>query len=419
LFVLAVLCCLCSAAKLGYFWHISDNHMQSDYLEGSDPVYHCANPKYKGNAGKFGDYDCRSPYAVEYTALSLIPTLRPDECKNDNPLFILWTGDTVASRAGKYEPDDITWDLNNITVLLQKLQKDLGAKIPVYPLLGNHDASPQHQLKPVGDWVYNTLAEMWKPFLPSDALASLKKSGYYSLKIKSNLRLIVLNTVLYYTLNNETVGIEDPGDQMKWLAGQLADAKKNKEYVYVAGHVPPRAIADCFRDCYAKAFVDVFKGYHDIIKASFWGHCHMDTFMLMGNVTSGDYHVGHIAPTLGSHYHTDPAFRRVIIDTDTYEVQNWRTFYMHLPDANRDKKIVWKVLYDAKDSYGIKDGSPKTMRAFMESLRTNSTAFNLYYNRLKSGAPMPACDNNCKKTQICGLLYPHKYGFDECVKNQL
>jgi len=412
LFVFAFLCGLCSA-KLGYFWHLSDNHVQDYYKENSDPTDHCI--RGKGDAGKFGHYDCFAPYPIEYTAFSLIPTLRPDECVNENPMFILWTGDIVAFH-DEYAPSDITWDLQNVTVLLQKLQKDLGANIPVYPVIGNHDSSPQNQLKAEGDWVYTTLAEMWKPFLPSDCLASLKKSGYYSLKVKNNLRLIVLNTVLYYELNNQTIGQSDPGGQIKWLAEQLAIAKKNNEYVYIAGHVPPRGMGGCFRPEYGKPFLDAMKGYHNIIKGSFWGHCHQDSFQLVGNITSGDYHVGHLAPTLGTNWYTDPAFRRFMIDVDTYEVQNWRTFYMHLPDANKEGKIKWNVLYDAKKSYGLADGTPKSMYSFIKGLQTNTTAFNLVYSRIKSGAYMSACDSQCKKRYICSMLYPHMYGYDECLK---
>jgi len=415
--VVVSLLCVVSNAKLGYFWHISDNHMQSDYKEGTDPEWHCT--KYKGDAGKFGHYKCRAPYAVEFTAISEIPTLRPDECKNDLPQFILWTGDSVASRLGSYEPDAITWDLRNVTDLFNILRKKLGAKIPVYPVLGNHDSSPQHFFKAVGDWVYPVVAKLWQPYLPADAIATLSKSGYYSVKVNNKLRLIVLNTNLYYELNNLTLGVVDPGGQIKWLHNELQKAKNNNELVYIAGHVPPRGMGGCFRPEYGKPFLEAMKGFHSIIKASFWGHCHMDAFHLVGNITSGDYHVGHYAPTLGTNYYTDPAFRRVLIDTDTFEVKNWRTFYMHLPDANKEGRIRWKVLYDAHSAYGIEDANPKTMLSLIKKMSKDSNLFKSYYNRLKSGANMGACDESCKKKWICSMLYPHMYGYDECVKGTL
>lgn len=38
---------------------------------------------------------------------------------------------------------------------------------------------------------------LWKPFLPSNAETTFLRGGYYSVSIKPDLRVIVLNTVLY------------------------------------------------------------------------------------------------------------------------------------------------------------------------------------------------------------------------------
>jgi len=408
----ALLCSLCTA-ELGYFWHISDNHMQRDYQPGSDPDYYCRDASHRGRAGKFGDYKCMSPYPVEYSAVYTIPTFTPSQYIHGNPMFVLWTGDSVC-RHDQFGQSEVTEDLRNITDLLVKLQNNFNEPVPIYPVIGNHDASPQSQVKPEWDWVYGQLANLWSPFLPSACLETLKQYGYYSVNVKTNLRLIVLNTVLYHQENDYTQGISDPGHQIAWLHQELDEARNQNQFVYIAGHVPPRAMSD-FRPEYVKPFIKAMQGYNDIIKGSFWGHEHQDRFQLVGDVTAGDFHVGHYAPTLGSYLESNPAFRGYVINTGNYEVITWRTFYMDLVEANRVGKIKWDILYDAKALYGISNASAPCMLNLVQKMRSNSTIWELYYNRLGSGTPMPPCEGDCKKYKICELLFPKSFGFDECV----
>jgi len=372
--VFALISGICSA-EIGYFWHVSDTHMQSDYKIGSDTKKGCF--EGKGNAGKFGDYACRSPFPVEETGFALIPTLRPDEAPNKDPLFVLWTGDSVAMRGGKYSKDVIEYDLKNLTHQLTKLHTSLGGKVPIYPVIGNHDAYPQHQLPASDYWVYNYVAEIWDSFLPKSAVTTLKKHGYYSVKVNKELRLIVLNTVLYYVSNKKCVNEKDPAGQIAWMRSELADAKKAGEVVYIAGHIPVRGSGGCFHTKFEKPFLEGMKGYHHIIMGSFWGHCHIDSFQLYGNHTTGDFHVAHLASTMGSDGNRDPSFRRYIFDSSKkYAIQNWRTFYMDLTASNQAGKVKWGTLYDAKEAYGIADATPQSMLALVNQLSKDNTVAN-------------------------------------------
>jgi len=410
---LAVLCGLC-AAELEYFWHFSDTHMQSDYYEGSNPKEGCF--KGKGNAGKFGDYECRSPYPVEYTASNEMEAIRPKEVPDKDPMFILWTGDSVAKRGGVITEDVIKWDLKNLTHVFTKMYNSFNGKVPLYPVLGNHDAYPQHQMAAKDDWVYHYVADLWEPFLPKSAVATLRTHGYYSLKIKKDLRLIVLNTVLYYIHNAKTKNEKDPGGQIAWMRSQLKEAKENKENVYIAGHVPVRGTGGCFQGHFEQPFLEGMEGYHSIIKGSFWGHCHKDVFQLFGNTSSGDFHVAHLASTLVSGGHKDPSFRHYIIDTKKdYEIQNWRTFYMDLPAVNKAGKIKWDVLYDAQTSYGIPDCTPQSVLGLAKKMKTDSKLFETVYKHHTGGAHTGECNESCQKRFICTILHASTKAYDKCA----
>ncbi len=57
--------------------------------------------------------------------------------------------------------------------------------------------------------------------------------GYYTEKLlnQTGLRVVVLNTNLYYDQNKLTENIRDPADQFSWAEKVLQDAAKNNEKV--------------------------------------------------------------------------------------------------------------------------------------------------------------------------------------------
>ena len=391
--------------------------MQSDYKKGSDPAKGCY--EGKGSAGKFGDYNCRAPFVVEESAVAAIPGLRPSACKDKGPLIVLWTGDAGARRFGVFSREVIEWEMRNITVELQKLQRQLGG-VPVYPVLGNHDSFPQHQFPARDYWVYDVAAELWAPLLPADALVTLKRGGYYSVLVAPRLRLLVLNTVIYCRYNNVTkdAATTDPGGQIAWMRSQLANSSAAGEAVYVASHIPPGMTLDPFHARFIKPFLDGMRGYHHVIRGSFWGHIHLDMFQLLGDARAGssDFHVAHLAATLGIKTGKNPSFRRYLTDTATnYTVQDWSTFYMDLAAANKAGKITWKELYSARKTFGIADASPASMRKLVNSMQKDTALFNSFWKNQKGGTPTGACSASCKKIQLCRIQYPYPDDYNKCI----
>jgi len=413
IFVIVALLCVLSTAKTGYFWHITDTHIQTDYKAGSDPNEGCWTGK--GKAGKFGHYSCRPPYSVEYTAMMEMPTMAPDECPNTPPLFVLWTGDSVAKRDGKYSREAIEYDLENITAVFAKLHTAFQGKVPIYPVIGNHDAYPQHQLPPKDYWVYTKVAGLWEPFLPKDALETLGTSGYYTVKVTTGLRLIVLNTVLYYSANNMTsTSDKDPGGQIAWLHKTLAAAKSAKESVYIAGHIPIRGSGASFRPAYIDSFLNAMEGYHSIIKGSFWGHHHIDTFQLIGKSTT-DAHVAHLGGSISTQGDRDPSFRRYMVDTSKeFTITSWRTFYMDLPAVNKAGKIKWGTLYDSKSTLGIEEATPSHIVSFTKKIESDNTLFEKMWKYRLGGGPITTCGSKCKKNFICSVLHTRPEDYKKC-----
>ena len=66
--------------------------------------------------------------------------------------------------------------------------------------------------------------------------------GYYTELIKPGMRLIGLNTNLYFVLNELVRGNEDPAGQFAWLDQTLTLAKNRVEKVSKTGPCCPRLI---------------------------------------------------------------------------------------------------------------------------------------------------------------------------------
>jgi len=415
IFIVFGLLSVLSVAKIDYFWHITDTHVQSDYKVGSNTKKGCY--EGTGNAGKFGDYGCRPPYIVEWSGMAEMPTRIPDECPNTDPLFVLWTGDSVAKRDGRYSKEAIEYNFKNITEAFTKLHSLYQGKVPIYPIIGNHDAYPQHQLPGHEYWVYSELADLWEPFIGKDAADSFKKSGYYTVNVNKKLRLIALNTVLYYTPNNMTsTSDKDPGGQIAWLEKTLKAAKNADEVVFIAGHIPIRGSSGSFRKEYVDYFLNAMKNYQSIIKGSFWGHHHVDTFQLVGDSTT-NAHVGHLGGSISTQNDRNPTIRRYLLDTSKdYKLLSWRTFYMDLPEVNKAGKPKWGTLFDSKKDYGLEDLTPSSIVSFMKKLENDDKLFETVWKHRYGGGPISECKGSCKKDFICSVLHTDHKEYEKCIK---
>lgn len=123
--------------------------------------------------------------------------------------------------------------------------------------------------------MYNNLADSYSNKLPSDALASYRENGWYSLEHKPGFRIIALNTNLGYTLNWWLMSnLTDQGGQLQWFADELLKAEKANEKVFVVGHQPPGK-SDCWAP-WNKKFSEIIIRFEAIIMAQFYGHTHND-----------------------------------------------------------------------------------------------------------------------------------------------
>nr|KAF6508170.1 sphingomyelin phosphodiesterase acid like 3B [Rousettus aegyptiacus] len=219
----------CGVAKAGpgKFWHISDLHLDPDYKVSADPLQVCpsAGSQLVSNAGPWGDYLCDSPWVLINSSVYAMKEIEPE------PDFILWTGDDTP-----HVPNEKLGEAAVLKIVerLTKLIREVFPGTKVYAALGNHDFHPKNQFPAGSNNIYNQVAELWRPWLNNESIAPFKEGAFYSEKLLGQSgagRIVVLNTNLYYSSNEQTASMVDPGQQFQWLEDVLTNASQAGEMV--------------------------------------------------------------------------------------------------------------------------------------------------------------------------------------------
>lgn len=296
----------------------------------------------------------------------------------------------------------------------------------VYGTAGNHEAHPANIFQPnsLGNdsqWVYSALSDQWSRWIGSEASEEAKAVGAYSAKYpKGNLRVINLNTNIYYRFNFVLYQKElekDPNGQIAWLVKELDAAEKAGENVYIIGHMP-FGEKDALPN--GSNYLDqVVNRYASTIKAMFFGHTHVDHFEISysdyahrthDRATAMSYICPSLTPTSGM-----PSFRVYDVDPVTFAVLDATTYIADMAsEAFQTTGPVWKKYYSAKEAYGpavdppLTDPKAELTPAFWhnvsEAFESKQDLFDAYMSRKSRGwRDDTPCRSDCQKEEICQL----------------
>ncbi|XP_041044778.1 acid sphingomyelinase-like phosphodiesterase 3a [Carcharodon carcharias] len=410
----------------GQFWHISDLHLDPTYHLTDDPTKVCFSSMGlpAKHAGPYGDYLCDSPYNLIQSALKFMKDAKVQ------PSFVIWTGDSpphvpVAKLSTKIVIDI----LHNMTQTIQEYLKDL----QVFPTLGNHDYWPQDQLPVDVSDVYNAAADMWGPWLTHDARRTLQKGGFYTQVFTCNvtqqtLRIISLNSNLYYSPNKMTEGIPDPAGQFAWLENTLKKAQQSKEEVYLIAHVPPGYLpgsmdTTAMREKDNERLVQILRKYSDIIVGQFFGHTHRDSIMVLLDKQGNPINSLFVAPAVTPQRRTlngvtnNPGLRLYKYDTSDYSLLDFWQYYLNLTEANEKKKPDWKLEYIMTVAYGIQDIQPQCLYNLTNQfIGLHSKKFQMYYDHYFVSYNISVeCVGLCKLKQICAIKHLDHASYTNCT----
>ncbi|KAL1967104.1 hypothetical protein VTN77DRAFT_3628 [Rasamsonia byssochlamydoides] len=406
--------------------HISDIHVDLSYETGAS--YNCTrniccrpytaadapgNTSYP--AGPYGNHNCDSPLSLEESLYAAIEQIVP------NAAFTLFTGDVVEGAVWLTTTTEVINDLESA------YEKMSGLNL-VYGVVGNHDVNPVNSFPPAAvdttissQYTYDTLSSLWSPWIGSTAAATADTNpGAYSVLYPGgNLRIISLNTNMYYKENfwlYEATMEADPSGQLAWLIQELQAAEDAGERVYILGHMPMGS-GDAFHDS-SNYFDQIVNRYEATIAALFFGHTHKDEF----EITYSDYtdqtadtavEVSYIAPAL-TPTSGNPAFRVYTVDPFTFGVLDMTEYITNMSTSTyQTYGPVWEKYYSVKEVYGplvtppltdpLAELTPAFWHNLTEVLATNTTAFDEYYARKSRGYNVASCTGTCQTDEICQL----------------
>ena len=405
------------------FVHISDIHVDQFYETGAS--YNCTKPiccrpytaaDAPGNnsypAGPYGNTACDAPVSLEDSMFAAINSIAP------NAAFTIFTGDIV---------DHAVWLVNEtqVTADIQDAYSHMASLPHVYTTAGNHEASPVNAFNPAAvktsldiQWLYNLLATDNQPYLGSDA-QEIQNFGAYSTKFAGgNLRIISINSNLYYKENYwlyEKTMESDPSGQLAWLVSELDAAEQAGENVYIIGHMA-MGLDDALHDG-SNYFNQIVERYSATIAALFFGHTHVDQFEIaysdytnpsFSNALEVSYLAPSMTPTSGP-----PAFQVVSVDPVTFGVLDITTYIANISDPSYQNGPTWVEYYSAKQAYGplvdppLTDPTAELTPAFWHNVtvafENDDTAFQSYIAHKSRGWNVPSCTGDCKTSEICGI----------------
>lgn len=425
--------------NVGYFWQVTDPHIDLLYVEGSDPD--CDFPlccrersaNQKHFAGRFGNFgNCDSPVIAMESALEFMRDfVPPGQSQPIVPDFVLYGGDTLPHDIWLYNPEyNLHYDRYIAELFTRFFPPE---KVSVIPAIGNHEPSPVDQLDPVppaSDWFLSGHARIWERFIAdAEAREMHEKKGYFSFSVRKGLRLVVLNTQWQDPLNfflYRNGSDHDPAGQLKWLTETLTMSENLGEKVYILGHIPPgiadRKFTPESRNTFNVQYEAIVERFSRTIVFQTFGHTHKDSFRVFTDTKTHTQATGvaFITPALTSYGDQFPSVRLYEYDLNTYELLDMKTYFGNITEANIKGSITWRLEYSARDAYNMMDLKPASWLKLAHQLKTDPVQWNkfdMYYYVMYRKSVSCAFGSYCHKQNICAITCAETVHYAHCLES--
>ncbi|KAK8851646.1 Metallo-dependent phosphatase-like protein [Apiospora arundinis] len=464
------------SSKMVKVLHLSDLHLDARYEAGSEAncmsSMCCRHPTSHPNGASavpiqvpaplYGYYKCDSPY---YLALAALQSIGPlTGTSKENPAaFALYTGDLVAHDPQNQLSRDY---VENIELSVWHMFKSyIGG--PVYSALGNHDTSPVNLDVPHGidddgplgqqlSWNYDHVSSLWSYYGWLDNATAAEAATHYAAYSVvhpapagggggSDLRIITLNTDLYYKNNHFAwLHAADPdfGGMFTFLIAELQKAEDAGQRAWIAGHVLSGWDGTNPLPNGSDLLYQIIERYSPHVVANvFFGHTHEDQAFVYyahnGTNRSAETALASawVGPSLTPLTNLNAGYRLYEVDTGTWDVHEAYTFYAdvgsfaELDPAASQAGPVFQLEYSTREAYGAQAGpwpadaplNGTFWHRVTEAMERNRTLVDLV-NRFqgKSSVRSPNCTSDaCAEAKICymrsgsaplGRLCPQGFG---------
>jgi sphingomyelin phosphodiesterase acid-like 3 len=268
----------------------------------------------------------------------------------------------------------------------------------VYAALGNNDSDcGDYQLDEHSSFLSHlsaVIAEGLPPASRQSSALTFADAGYYSAVLPAPLqstRLLVLDDTFMSRKYASCSGKPDTGGadaQMAWFRAQLAEARQEKQHVWVMGHIPPGidpySTAAKMRNVCGGSSPEMFlssgdlpellSGYGDVIQLALFAHTHMDEMRLLRpeNVAASSAALGvavKLVPSISPINGNAPSFTVASIEKTTAALADYRVFVAS--DASGGD-ATWQEEYDYDKTYHQAEFSAVALNSLIKGFQADS-----------------------------------------------
>ncbi|XP_058823057.1 sphingomyelin phosphodiesterase 1-like [Topomyia yanbarensis] len=413
--------------------HLTDIHFDPDYVVGVNaecgseaccrPVPGLVQADSTNAAGFWGDYrDCDTPW---HGVVNVVNQIRTQHPKID---AIYFTGDIIHHFTWNTTLETNEESMRRVFQLL----KQTFAGIPLYPILGNHEAHPAnlyapHDIPEVlnSKYLYDYIANEWEEWLRNESVnTTLADGGYYTVLSPLGHRIIALNNNFCFSHNWWLMFSDNYFlQQLQWLHDTLLAAESAGEKVHILAHVPSY---DNY--CYVgwtREYRKIVERFAHIIEGQFNGHSHVDEFNVYYRKDDPSVAVS-VAWNGGStttFTRLNPNYKIFYVERDNFEILDHETWFYNLTEANQhpDRNPLWTKEYSFKEQFNLADLSPVSLDGLLQKFaHTEAELLQFWKLKQKQADPMLAsgCDRVCLRETLCTIVRT-EYGDDAACSRLL
>ena len=406
-----------ATAQQGLFLHISDIHFDP-FADKKLVKALVAAPVEQWESIFQSSPDKRFPHPGQDTNFRLFMSML--SAAEGNPYdYVLNTGDELAHEfrfkffdAVGNDGDYQDFVIKTLLFLDLMLKKSFPG-VPLIATIGNNDSV-------CGDyWVapHSTMLEQLAHDLPvvagnARALRDFNIGGFYLVPHPTVPRhdMIVLNSIFWSPKYRDKCNPRggDPGDaELDWLGWTLYREKLTGRTATLVMHIPPgidpysSAKEACpratsfWRTRYTRRFLALTAAYQDVLRDSYAGHTHMDTFSVVADAAGTPFLTTRITPSVSPVFGNNPAFTVLLYDRSDAGVRDYATFYLaDLANAGAHEPGHWKLAYDFAQTYGTRGYTPAHLAAVAKRLHNDASLRQSFIEHYAADISPPAIKSN-------------------------
>lgn len=308
---------------------------------------------------------------TNYSLLKTSLAAAHDAAKTEKAKFVVVLGDDIGHDFRRYyrkyarDPSHQGYHAF-VAKTLQFVSQEIAKAFPdmsVYTVVGNNDTYSRDYASVINGPFYHDAMRAWSPLIKDAGNRATMQStfpyaGYYAVdRDDIGLKIIALNSVLFsHKAKGSDVGIAAKR-QLTWLHQQLAAAKKNKQKVLIAMHIPVGVdvyatlrmklftLVEFWKPEYAGTFKSELDEFHGEIVGVLSGHMHSDWFQIMTFADGAEIAMTG-TPSISPIFGNNPGFKVYQYSLKDKVISDYYTYYFPMESYHQ-----WGLEYEFNRVY--------------------------------------------------------------------